>query len=61
VPDREAAELMSGFYRRLLTHAQSPSQALAQSMREILRRNRSVDPAYWSAFSVMTTSLGTEE
>jgi CHAT domain-containing protein len=61
VPDREAAALMSSFYQRLLTHSQSPSRALAQSMRELLHRDRNIDPAYWSAFSVMTIRLDTEE
>jgi CHAT domain-containing protein len=60
VPDRDAALLMSALYRRLLAHRESPARALAESMREVLRRDRSVDPAYWAAFGAMTSSVETD-
>jgi CHAT domain-containing protein len=55
VPDRETAELMSGFYSELLQDTQSPRRALSNAMRSMLARN--VDPGIWSAFVLTTSEL----
>jgi CHAT domain-containing protein/tetratricopeptide (TPR) repeat protein len=57
VPDEISANLMTEFYRHLISDSMSPATALSTSMRSILDRNASADPALWAAFQVSVVSL----
>jgi CHAT domain-containing protein len=58
VPDEIGATLMTEFYRHLLRDSMSPAAALSASMRSVLERNPSADPALWAAFQVSVVSVG---
>lgn len=50
VNDRATSELMTLFYRKMLTEKQRPSEALRSSQIEMLRAKRWSSPFYWAAF-----------
>lgn len=52
VPDEIGAPFMTELYRHLVSDSMSPTAALSASMRSVLRRNPSADPALWAAFQV---------
>ena len=58
VPDEIGANLMTEFYRHLLRDSTNPAAALSASMRSVLERNPSADPALWAAFQVSVVSVG---
>ena len=58
VPDEIGANLMTEFYRHLLRGSTNPAAALSASMRSVLERNPSADPALWAAFQVSVVSVG---
>jgi CHAT domain-containing protein len=58
VPDEMNAHLMTEFYRHLLRDSMSPPSAWSASMRSVLDRNPSADPALWAAFQVSVLSIG---
>jgi CHAT domain-containing protein len=51
VPDRATAELMTRFYRLLLSEQHSPASALAAAQRSLAQDQRA-DPYYWGAFVI---------
>lgn len=57
VPDEIGARLMTEFYRHLVRDSMSTATALSASMRSILDRNPSADPALWAAFQVSVVSI----
>jgi CHAT domain-containing protein/Tfp pilus assembly protein PilF len=57
VPDEIGATLMTEFYRHLIRDSMSPVTALSASMRSVLKRNPSADPALWGAFQVSVVSI----
>lgn len=52
VDDAATTELMTRFYRHLLTAGQSPGQALSQAQREMAQHPRWHAPFYWAGFIV---------
>ena len=54
VSDEIGAQLMTEFYRHLLHDSISAPAALGASMRSVLSRDASADPALWAAFQVTT-------
>jgi CHAT domain-containing protein len=58
VPDEIGANLMTELYRHLVSDSMSPAAALSASMRSILMRNASADPALWAAFQVSVVTMG---
>lgn len=56
VSDEIGAQLMTEFYRHLLHDSLSPTASLGASMRSVLSRDASADPALWAAFQVTTTN-----
>jgi CHAT domain-containing protein/Tfp pilus assembly protein PilF len=57
VPDEIGATLMTEFYRHLIRDSMSPVTALSASMRSVLKRNPSADPALWGAFQVSVVTI----
>jgi CHAT domain-containing protein/tetratricopeptide (TPR) repeat protein len=57
VPDEIGARLMTEFYRHLVRDSMSSATALSSSMRSVLDRNPSADPALWAAFQVSVVSI----
>ena len=57
VSDEMGANLMTEFYRHLMRDAMSPVAALGASMRSVLERNPTADPALWAAFQVSVAEL----
>ena len=58
VPDEMNAHLMTEFYEHLIRDSMSPPSAWSTSMRSVLDRNPSADPALWAAFQVSVLSIG---
>jgi CHAT domain-containing protein len=58
VSDEIGAHLMTEFYRHLLNESMSPAAALAASMRSVVSRDGSADPALWAAFQVSVVASG---
>ncbi|MEW6210913.1 MAG: CHAT domain-containing protein [Acidobacteriota bacterium] len=52
VDDRATAELMKHFYRRMLTDGMSPSAALAEAQRAMLKQRQWQAPYYWAAWTL---------
>jgi CHAT domain-containing protein len=53
VPDGVSADLMTDLYRHMgAAPPLSVAASLAESMREVLRRSPSLDPAFWAPFTV---------
>ena len=57
VPDEIGASLMTELYRHLVSDTMNPPAALSASMRSILMRNPSADPALWAAFQVSVVTM----
>jgi CHAT domain-containing protein len=57
VPDEMSASLVTELYGHLLRDSMSPISALSASMRSLVDRNPSADPALWAAFQVSVISL----
>jgi CHAT domain-containing protein len=57
IPDEINAHLMTDLYRHLEHDTMSPLTALSESMRSILDRNPSADPALWAAFQVSVVTM----
>lgn len=57
VPDETGSDLMTDFYRHMLRDSMSPVTALSASMRSVLKRNPSADPALWAAFHVSVAGV----
>ncbi len=58
LPDEISANLMTDLYRHLEHDSMSPLTALSASMRSVLDRNPSADPALWAAFQVSVATTG---
>jgi CHAT domain-containing protein/tetratricopeptide (TPR) repeat protein len=52
VEDRATAELMTAFYKGMLTTHLAPSEALRQAQLEMLKDPRRSSPYYWAAFTL---------
>jgi CHAT domain-containing protein len=52
VPDNATSELMTRFYRQLLSGDHSPAQALAAAQRSLADERPTSDPYYWGAFVI---------
>jgi CHAT domain-containing protein len=50
VNDRATAELMAGFYRRMLRQSKRPAAALREAQLELRKQQRWASPYYWAAF-----------
>jgi CHAT domain-containing protein len=57
VPDEIGANLMTELYRHLVSDGMGPTAALSASMRSVVRRNPSADPALWAAFQVSVATM----
>ena len=57
VPDEIGVNLMTEFYRHLIRDSMNPVTALSASMRSVLNRNPSSDPALWAAFQVSVVTM----
>jgi CHAT domain-containing protein len=57
VPDEIGANLMTELYGHLMRDSMSPVPALSASLRSVLKRNPSADPALWAAFQISVSSL----
>jgi len=58
VSDEMGANLMTEFYRHLLRDSMRAPAALSASMRSVLDRDPSADPALWAAFQVSVVTTG---
>jgi CHAT domain-containing protein len=58
VSDEIGAHLMTDFYRHILHDSMSAPAALGASMRSVVSRDGSVDPALWAAYQVSVVALG---
>jgi CHAT domain-containing protein len=58
VSDEIGVHLMTDFYRHMLRDSMSAPAALGASMRSIVSREGSADPALWAAFQVSVVALG---
>ena len=61
VADEMGASLMTEFYRHLLRDSMQPAPALSASMRSVLERNPSADPALWATFQVSVGAMARPE
>lgn len=52
VEDRATAELMTRFYRALLTEGRRPAEALRTAQVSMWRERRWSDPYFWAAFTI---------
>jgi CHAT domain-containing protein len=52
VPDNATSELMTRFYRLMLSGDRSPAQALAAAQRSMAEERPTADPYYWGAFVI---------
>lgn len=57
VPDEMGASLMTELYRHLVRDAMNPVTALSASMRSVLNRNASADPALWAVFQASAVTM----
>jgi CHAT domain-containing protein len=57
VPDEIGVNLMTELYRHLVRESMDPVTALSASMRSVLNRNPSADPALWAAFQVSVVTM----
>lgn len=57
VSDEISASLMTEFYRHLVRDSMNPVTSLSTSMRSLVSRNPSADPALWAAFQVSVVTI----